>query len=267
MILLLSMQKIGEKDKICKFWSGSLNSMYMRSENLKWLLPKHWRYRALKFTETGSRIDLLLWWCAFVDGNHAVSQHQQWKWPSWGLSTPPCCSTDHVSSDQEIYIQVTNPSALIISSAVQNQSECYNDCDMVCMWQLCPKTHSVVLNLWRRQLLLPPHDAMNWLLLSTVQHILEEINLETGAFMARILISRRAHPMVSKRPSVQRKMVKSQFKEEDKKGSQDKELAAEGVQYEAEERWTAGLTLTHDFHLHYSSSIVLLYPKLYHFFY
>ena len=193
------------------------------------------------------------------------SQHQQWKWPSWGLSTPPCCSTDHVSSDQEIYIQVTNPSALIISSAVQNQSECYNDCDMVCMWQLCPKTHSVVLNLWRRQLLLPPHDAMNWLLLSRSSTSWRRLTWKLvpswpGSWSAVVHIRWWAK-------GLQCSEKWSKVKEEDKKGSQDKELAAEGVQYEAEERWTAGLTLTHDFHLHYSSSIVLLYPKLYHFFY
>ena len=37
---------------------------------------------------------------------------------------------------KELYIQVTDPSALIMSSAVQNKNEFCND--IVYMWQLCP---------------------------------------------------------------------------------------------------------------------------------
>ena len=97
-----------------------------------------------------------------------------------------------------------------------------------------------------------------------IQHILHEMNLETGAFMARALISHHAHHGERKASSTAKKGQK--WKRRFRKGLRDKELAAEGVQYEAEERWTAGLTLTHDFHLPYSSSIVLPYPKLDHFF-
>ena len=82
--------------------------------------------------------------------------------------------------------------------------------------------------------------------------------------MPRALISRRAHHGEQRTSSAAKKGQK--WMRRIRKGSQDKKLAAEAVQYEAEERWPAGLTLTHDFHIHYSSSIVLLYPKLYHFF-
>ena len=136
------------------------------NENMKWSMPKRLKIWGFEVHQTGSHIDLLLWWCAFVDGNHAVLGANRFG------SGPRDAYQHHNIVPQtmfhvikELYIQVTNPSTLIISSAVQNQSERYND--VVYMWQLCPKTHSVVLNLWRRQLLLPPHDAMYWLLLSS----------------------------------------------------------------------------------------------------
>ena len=74
------------------------------------------------------------------------------------------------------------------------------------------------------------------------------MNLETGAFMARVQISHCAHHDERKASSAAKKGKK--FKRRKRKGQQDKELAAEEVQYDAEECSTAGLTLTHDFHLH-----------------
>ena len=89
---------------------------------------------------------------------------------------------------KELYIRVTDPSGQTLGSAVQNQNEIDND--VVYMWQLCPKTQCVVLNLW--QLRLPTTTECNELAVA-VQLIVQEMSLETGAFMARALICRCAH--------------------------------------------------------------------------
>ena len=57
------------------------------------------------------------------------------------------------------------------------------------------------------------------------------LEFETGAIMAKVLISRRAHHGERKASSAAKKGQKSRRRI--KKGSQDKELAAEGVQNEA----------------------------------
>ena len=77
------------------------------------------------------------------------------------------------------------------------------------MWQVCPKTHSVVLNLWRRQMRLPATTTCIELAVA-IQHILQEMSLETGAFMARALISRRVHHDERQASSGGEKRVKSE---------------------------------------------------------
>ena len=73
-----------------------------------------------------------------------------------------------------------------------------------------------------------------------VQHILQEMILKTGAFMAKALISRQGPDQPSCTSwwaeGLQCSEKGSKVKEDDKNGSQDNELAAEGVQYEAEDR-------------------------------
>ena len=76
------------------------------------------------------------------------SQRQPWMWPWWCLPTPPYCSTDHVPSDQATLHSSGWPFG---ADYKQRSSEpkwmLHRPGDM---WQLCPQTHSVVLNLWRR---------------------------------------------------------------------------------------------------------------------
>ena len=175
------------------------------SENLKWLLSKTLKIWGFEVHRTGSRIDFLLWRCAFVDGNHAVLSANDGSGPRDAYQHHNIVRQTMFQVIKELYIQVTNPSVLIISSAVQHQSKCYNDA--VYMWQLCTQSHSVVLNLWKRQLHLPPHDAMNWLLLSSTfcrRWTWKLVPSWPGSWSAV------AHMMVSGRPSVQRKRVKSQ---------------------------------------------------------
>ena len=173
------------------------------SENLKWLLSKTLKIWGFEVHQTGSRIDFLLWWCAFVDGNHAVLRASDGSGPRDAyqhhisiLFDRPCSKSSRNCAFNWLILQCW------LSSALQHQSECYND--VVYMWQLCTQSHSVVLNLWRRQLHLPPHDAMNWLLLSCRRWTWKLVPSWPGTWLAA------AHMMVSGRPSVQRKRVKSQ---------------------------------------------------------
>ena len=234
------------------------------SENLRWLLRKTLKIWGFKVHGRGSHIDLHLWWYAFMDGNYAVLNVNNGSGPGNAYQHHNAKLFHRPSSKWSIASNSTFK-WLILQRWISKRSS-----EPKCMlqrrgllWQLCPQTHSVVLNLWRGQLLLPPHDAMYWLLLSSTscrRWTWKLVPSWPGPWSAVV------HIMVSGRLPVQRKRVKRERGGQEK-GSQDKELATEGVQYEAEERWTAGLTLTHDFHLHYSSSIVLLYPKLLHFFY
>ena len=85
----------------------------------------------------------------------------------------------------------------------------------------------------------------------TIQHILQEITLKTGAFMARALISRRAHHGERRASSAVKKG--QTWKRRIRKGSENKELAEEGVQYEAEEP----LNSRFDFNPWFSSTLLL----------
>ena len=171
------------------------------SEDLKWLLPKALKIWGFEVHRTLSRIDLLFWswWCAVVDGNHAVLSAKNGSGPCDAYQYHNNVPQTMFQVIKELYIQVTNPSALIISRAGQNQSECD---DVVYMWQLCPQTHSVLLNLWRRQLLLPPNDATNWLWLysTSCRRWTWKLVHSWPASWSAVM-----HILKSGRPSVQRK--------------------------------------------------------------
>ena len=80
-----------------------------------------------------------------MDGNHAVLSANNGSGPGDAYHRHNIVPQAMFQVIKELYIQVTDPPALILSSAVQNQNEYYKD--LVYMWQLCPQTHSVVLNL------------------------------------------------------------------------------------------------------------------------
>ena len=119
---------------------------------------------------TGSRIDLL-WLYAFVDGNDAVLGANNGSGPGDAYQHHNIVPQAMFQMIKELYIQVTDPSVLIISSAVQNKNECYND--VANMWQLCPQIHSVVLNLWRVNTAAFSTKWCNELAV-TIQHILQD---------------------------------------------------------------------------------------------
>ena len=117
------------------------------------------------------------------------SQRQQWKWPWWCLPTPQYCSTDHVPSDQ-------GP----LHSSDQSFSAYYKQGSSEPKWML--QRHSLHVTAQPQNPLCGAESvekaaafATTWSneLAVVVQHILQEMNLETGAFMAGVLISRRAH--------------------------------------------------------------------------
>ena len=89
---------------------------------------------------------------------------------------------------KELYIQVTDPSAPIISRAVQNQRECYNDVHGL---------HEVALPenpLCGAESVQKADDFATTRcneLAVAIHHILQGMNLKMCAFMARALISRR----------------------------------------------------------------------------
>ena len=161
-----------------------------------------------------------------------ASNHRQWKWPWSCLPTPQYCSTGHLPSDHATLHSsdwsfndstggISAPNPLCGADSVEEEA--------------------AFATTWCNEFSV------------AIQHILQEMTLETGSFWARALINRRAQRGERKASSASKEGQK--WKRRIRKVSQDKELAAEEVQCEAEERWTAGRIFIHDFHdqVHYSS--------------
>ena len=121
-----------------------------------------------------------------VDGNHAILSAKHGSGPGDFWPTPQYCSTctGYVPS-----VQLIDPLALIISSAVQNRKECHND--VVHMWQLrgCPKLWPILWCWIGGEGSCFCHHVMQWIGCCYPAHPARDRNLhmETGAFMARAL--------------------------------------------------------------------------------
>ena len=120
-------------------------------------MPKTLKIWGFEVHRTGNSIDLLRRWCAFVYGNHAVHSASDGSGLGDAYQHHNIVPQALFQVMKELHIQVTDPSVLVISSAIQDQMSATKT------WSRCgssaPKTYSVVLNLSRRQLILPSHDA------------------------------------------------------------------------------------------------------------
>ena len=139
-----------------------------------------------------------------------------------------------------LYIRLTDKALLqrCLRGATQNQNECFNGL----VWQLCPKTSFC----GARAVEMAAAFATAWFNdgAVAVQHILQEMSLDTGVFTASALVSldrSRAYHAERKVSNAAKQGRKRSRRI--RKGLQEEELAAEGVQYEAGEFWVTVLTL------------------------
>ena len=131
------------------------------------------------------------------------SQSQRWKWPSWCLPTPYQYIVRQTMFQviKELCIQLTNPSVLIEQRSSAPK------------WMLQRRgLHVTALHpkplCGAESVEKAAAFATTWCNELAVA-IMQEMNLETGAFMARVLISRRAHDCKRKAFSAAKKGQKS----------------------------------------------------------
>ena len=140
-----------------------------------------------------------------------------------------------------LYIRLTDKALLrrCLRGATQNQNECFNGL----VWQISPKTSfcgAVVVEFAAAFATSWFHDGA-----VAVHRILEEMHLEPGSFTEgalRVLDQSRTYHAARKASEAEKRGRKRRRRV--RKGLQDEELEAEGVQYEAGQFWRTVLTIS-----------------------